>query len=167
MKKFFRGLGNTIFTLIIILMVIGLVGNLSAKSDKVYNIVKYRTYIIVSPSMKPAINPGDLIFVRKVDVDKIKEGDIITFKNEDMVSTHRVVKVDKNTITTKGDSNNTEDYPTDKKEIIGEFSFAIPKIGYVFAFATSLIGMVTIGCVIIFIFIYDFIFKENKKSKNN
>ncbi|MBU5316110.1 signal peptidase I [Clostridium bornimense] len=167
MKKFFRGLGNTIFTLIIILMVIGLVGNLSAKSDKVYNIVKYRTYIIVSPSMKPAINPGDLIFVRKVDVDKIKEGDIITFKNEDMVATHRVVKVDKNTITTKGDSNNTEDYPTDKKEIIGEFSFAIPKIGYVFAFATSLIGMVTIGCVIIFIFIYDFIFKENKKSKNN
>ena len=117
--------------------------------------------------MKPAINPGDLIFVRKVDVDKIKEGDIITFKNEDMVATHRVVKVDKNTITTKGDSNNTEDYPTDKKEIIGEFSFAIPKIGYVFAFATSLIGMVTIGCVIIFIFIYDFIFKENKKSKNN
>ena len=167
MKKFFRGLGNTIFTLIIILMVIGLVGNLSAKSDKVYNIVKYRTYIIVSPSMKPAINPGDLIFVRKVDVDKIKEGDIITFKNEDMVATHRVVKVDKNTITTKGDSNNTEDYPTDKKEIIGEFYFAIPKIGYVFAFATSLIGMVTIGCVIIFIFIYDFIFKENKKSKNN
>ena len=122
MKKFFRGLGNTIFTLIIILMVIGLVGNLSAKSDKVYNIVKYRTYIIVSPSMKPAINPGDLIFVRKVDVDKIKEGDIITFKNEDMVATHRAIKIDKNTITTKGDSNNVEDYPIDKKEVIGELN---------------------------------------------
>ena len=167
MKKLLKILGNIVFVLIIILMAIGLIGNLSAKSDKVYNMVKYRTYIIVSPSMKPAINPGDLIFVRKVDVDEIKEGDIITFNNEDIVATHRVVKVDKNTITTKGDSNNTEDYPTDKKEIIGEFSFAIPKIGYVFAFATSLIGMVTIGCVIIFIFIYDFIFKENKKSKNN
>ena len=77
MKKFLRVLGNIIFALIIILMTIGLMGNLSAKSDKVYNIIKYRTYIIVSPSMKPTINPGDLIFVRKVNVDKIKEGDTL------------------------------------------------------------------------------------------
>ncbi len=167
MKKFLRVLGNIIFALIIILMTIGLMGNLSAKSDKVYNIIKYRTYIIVSPSMKPTINPGDLIFVRKVNVDKIKEGDIITFNNEDIVATHRAIKVDDKTITTKGDSNNVEDYPIDKKEVIGKFTFAIPKIGYIFSFATSSIGMVTIGCIIIFIFIYDFIFKDNKKSKNN
>ena len=167
MKKFLRVLGNIIFALIIILMTIGLMGNLSAKSDKVYNIIKYRTYIIVSPSMKPAINPGDLIFVRKVNVDEIKEGDIITFNNEDIVATHRAIKVDDKTITTKGDSNNVEDYPIDKKEVIGKFTFAIPKIGYIFSFATSLVGMVTIGCIIIFIFIYDFIFKDNKKSKNN
>ena len=62
MKKFLRVLGNIIFALIIILMTIGLMGNLSAKSDKVYNIIKYRTYIIVSPSMKPTSNTGDLIF---------------------------------------------------------------------------------------------------------
>ena len=166
MKKFFKILGNIVFVLIMIFIVVGIVGNLSGKSDKLYNIVRYRTYVIVSPSMKPTIDAGDLIFIKKVDINNLKKGDIVSFKNDDIIATHRIVDIDDKKVVTKGDNNNIEDYPTDKSDIIGKFIFAIPKIGYVISYAMSPVGMVTIALVIIFIFIYDFIFRE-KKSKSN
>lgn len=166
MKKFFKILGNIVFVLIMIFIVVGIVGNLSGKSDKLYNIVRYRTYVIVSPSMKPTIDAGDLIFIKKVDINNLKKGDIISFKNDDIIATHRIVDIDDKKVVTKGDNNNIEDYPTDKSDIIGKFIFAIPKIGYVISYAMSPVGMVTIALVITFIFIYDFIFRE-KKSKSN
>ena len=166
MKKFFKILGNIVFVLIMIFIVVGIVGNLSGKSDKLYNIVRYRTYVIVSPSMKPTIDAGDLIFIKKVDINNLKKGDIVSFKNDDIIATHRIVDIDDKKVVTKGDNNNIEDYPTDKSDIIGKFIFAIPKIGYVISYAMSPVGMVTIALVITFIFIYDFIFRE-KKSKSN
>lgn len=164
MKKFFNRLGNILFIFAILLLVIGLLGSVSSKSDKIYDFVKFRSYIIVSPSMEPTINAGDMIFVKKVNVDKLEEGDIISFNKENIVATHRIINIDGDTVTTKGDNNNLEDTPIKKSDVIGKYSFRIPKIGYVFSFAISPVGLVTIGSIIIFIFIYDFIFREKKEK---
>ncbi len=41
-----------------------------------------------------AFNKGDLIFIRKVKVEKLKVGDIITFDNGKDITTHRIFKIE-------------------------------------------------------------------------
>lgn len=41
-----------------------------------------------------AFNKGDLIFIRKVKVEKLKVGDIITFDNGKDITTHRIISIE-------------------------------------------------------------------------
>ncbi len=97
--------------------------------------------VVLSGSMsgdaKDHIEAGDLIFARKVDADKLVEGNIISFMEEDStsVTTHRIIEiiVDENgehTFITKGDANNVEDMvPVTEDRIVGIYQFRIPKVG--------------------------------------
>ncbi|WP_162148678.1 signal peptidase I [Clostridium bornimense] len=164
MKKVIKVFGNLLFIIAVFILLIGLMTSLSSKSEKVYDVIKYRSYVIVTPSMKPTINPGDMIFVKKTDADKLEKGDIITFNKDNIVATHRIEEISDDSIITKGDNNNLEDTPINKSDVIGKFVFSIPKIGYIISFAISPIGLVTMGSIIVFIFIYDFIFREKKQK---
>lgn len=69
-----------------------------------------------SNSMKPYIEKGDAVIIKKVNSDnKIKVGDIIAYHNKDVneIIIHRVVKIkkknNKNIYITKGDANKSED----------------------------------------------------------
>lgn len=164
MKKVIKVLGNLLFVIVVFLLLVGLLTGLSSKSEKVYDVIKFRSYVIVTPSMKPTINPGDMILVKKTDIDKLEKGDIITFNKDNIVATHRIEEIDGDSIITKGDNNNLEDTPINKSDVIGKFMFSIPKIGYIISFAISPVGLVTMGSIIVFIFIYDFIFREKKQK---
>lgn len=164
MKKVIKVLGNLLFVIVVFSLLVGLLTGLSSKSEKVYDVIKFRSYVIVTPSMKPTINPGDMILVKKTDIDKLEKGDIITFNKDNIVATHRIEEIDGDSITTKGDNNNLEDTPINKSDVIGRFVFSIPKIGYIISFAISPVGLVTMGSIIVFIFIYDFIFREKKQK---
>lgn len=161
-KKYFL---DILIYLVIAILVFALLCNISSKSDKVYDIVKLRNYVIVTGSMKPTINPGDLVLVKKADVDTIKKGDIISFSKDGMTATHRVVAIEKDTVTTQGDSNNIHDNPIEKKYIIGKYLFKIPKAGYVFAFTSSIPGIILIVTLLICYFVYDFMIGSDSKSK--
>ncbi len=164
MKKVIKVLGNLLFVIVVFLLLVGLLTGLSSKSEKVYDVIKFRSYVIVTPSMKPTINPGDMILVKKTDIDKLEKGDIITFNKDNIIATHRIKEINGDSITTKGDNNNLEDTPINKSDVIGRFVFSIPKIGYIISFAISPVGLVTMGSIIVFIFIYDFIFREKKQK---
>lgn len=64
-----------------------------------------------------------------------KKGDIITFRIDDTVVTHRVTENRNGICTTKGDANKTAD-PVSVKEsqIIGRVVFSLPYLGYVIHF---------------------------------
>ena len=65
----------------------------------------------------------------KNEKDIFNEQDIIVFKQDDNIITHRIVKIDSNgEITTKGDANNTEDEPITEDKIIGKVVKIIPNI---------------------------------------
>ena len=81
------------------------------------NIFGYTFFEIVSGSMSPTIEKGDMIIV-KIDND-YKVGDIVSFKEEDSIITHRIVEKGDNYYVTKGDANNTVDNPIKKEQIIG------------------------------------------------
>lgn len=77
---------------------------------------------ITSSSMWPNLKRGDLVILKGVDsVDDIKAGDIVAFKTEDEgFVIHRVVEIEGETVTTKGDANTIEDVPWSGDQLIGK-----------------------------------------------
>ncbi len=135
----------------------------------------FQCYNVISPSMEPKYSVGDLIYVKKVDPNTIKEGDIITFvANEDLVvGTHRVVRVDAENqhFYTKGDANEIEDQnPVHFNNVIGVTRFSIPKLGYVSDFIQNPPGMyitILLGIILILaVFLPDMIDKKKIKKIN-
>ena len=91
-------------------------------------------YVILSGSMEPTIKTGSLCFInKKVDVQEIKKKDVIAFKLDDgTLVTHRVDKINKDGIITKGDNNKrVDDGVVTANNYVGKNIFWIPKVGYV------------------------------------
>ncbi len=119
----------------------------------------FKTFTIISGSMEPTINIDDVIIVKSVSKSDIQINDIITFKEDGEIITHRVkdLKVVDNQFiyTTKGDSNEVTDLQDVKYESIeGKYINKIPKIGKVFSliknkYIFSLILILLIICYII------------------
>ena len=69
----------------------------------------YTILEVVSGSMEPTINIGDLIVIN-VNDNNYKQGDIVTFRDiEGSFVTHRIINIDDEVMTTKGDNNDTID----------------------------------------------------------
>ncbi len=67
---------------------------------------------VSSQSMWPTLKKGDLIFLQGVDKpEDLEIGDIIAFQHPKGITVHRVVKVEGDLITTKGDANPLNDKP--------------------------------------------------------
>lgn len=83
-----------------------------------------------SGSMEPVIHVGSLITLKKQD--SYNSGDIITYKNEDnILITHRVVKISNGIVTTKGDANKVSDPTFSEENIVGRVTHIIPGVGYI------------------------------------
>ena len=79
----------------------------------------FRIFKVASGSMRPYLNVGDVILVKKNK--QYKEKDIITFEEtKKAFVTNRVVSVDEDKITTRGDANNTNDKPISKEKVLGK-----------------------------------------------
>ena len=61
--------------------------------DKIADFMGYKPFIVMSGSMETTINIGDLVIVKKVNSSSIHTGDIIAFKNGNIVISHRVKEV--------------------------------------------------------------------------
>ncbi len=105
----------------------------------------YRYYTVITPSMTPVYNVGDLVLVKIESADHINVGDVITFNpssDSEAYLTHRVTQklpdYQNTGITcfrTKGDANDTEDsFLVDEDRVIGRVTLKIPKVGYVIRF---------------------------------
>lgn len=91
--------------------------------------------VIITGSMKPVIDPGDMVIVKKLKGSEVKEGDIIQYKKDDIYIFHRIIKVveDKNQVKyqAKGDNNSVEDRELVSAEMIkGRVIKVIPKVGW-------------------------------------
>ncbi len=92
-------------------------------------VIFWRPYAIVTGSMEPAINRGDLIILKKTN--NIQIGDIISYKRRHTVITHRVYSINNGKIITKGDANSAPDpYTITHSNIIGKVWIRIPHAGW-------------------------------------
>lgn len=105
----------------------------------VAGIFKYKPTAIVSNSMHPIFDRGDVVIVEKLDRKKrknLKKYDIIEYKLNNIIVAHRIIYIEKHNdgsilYITKGDNNNTADNEkVSFNQIIGIVKFRIPKVGY-------------------------------------
>ena len=75
-------------------------------------------YNIKTGSMEDNIHVGDYILI--LHKEKYKVGDVVTYRKDNYLITHRIIKIDNDDIVTKGDANNIEDEKINKDEIVGK-----------------------------------------------
>lgn len=131
MKKLKKWFIRIIKILIILLFVYNLYNFICFRVLK-YKVVPINGYAlleVVSGSMEPTINIGDLIVIN-IKEKKYKKNDIITFcDKEGNFVTHRIISISDKNITTKGDNNEVEDGVISTKNIVGKYVFKISRGG--------------------------------------
>lgn len=94
----------------------------------------YKAYVITTNSMEPELKKDDVVVIKKVKADNLKQGDIITFKQNGETITHRIVQIDDiedgKLYITKGDNNNVQDEQGLRfDQIEGKLVIKIPQLG--------------------------------------
>ena len=156
MKKYFRRIGSSIATLLIIVAFASIYSlwHFSKIPGKPPSIFGYISMTVLTESMEPGLKVGDLIVVKTFNAEKAKVNDIITFKNtNNTLITHRIVDVvdKKNDVffQTKGDANNISDQDLIPKELVfGTLQFHIPKAGYIVSFLKSPPGLAIVATLL-------------------
>ncbi len=127
--------------------------------DDVPNVGGISPLIVLTESMDPTIKAGDIIFVKSVDPEDIRDGDVISFfdpaGNGTSVVTHRVERIGRDVngnvveFWTKGDNNNTADrLPVPKEALVGKWTeMGIPLIGHVALFMSTPYGLII--CILV------------------
>lgn len=139
-----RILSNAVFGLVLLLLAAVICLRVSGM----------QCFSIISGSMSPALNVGDLVIVYPVDFDKINVDDIITYTVSENIPavTHRVYSVDydKGELMTKGDANEDVDGMTvDKSAVIGKVFFSMPYVGRLTYAAGTKTGRLFAVCLLV------------------
>lgn len=111
----------------------------------VSGVFRYQMIAIASNSMVPVFERGDALIFDKSEKGNIKIGDVIAFRHDDKIVTHRVVKIKENSnmryFYTKGDANPSNDAnPTTEDEILGVVKIITKYIGYPTVWINELFG---------------------------
>lgn len=83
--------------------------------------IGYKPGYTTTTSMEPTMKVNSLFFVKTVDCNSVKVGDIIYFDYDGKAITHRIVSITSKTIRTKGDNNDVVDaFTITPKQIKGK-----------------------------------------------
>lgn len=116
--KVLKTIGQFILCLILIFFILLNIFSMNNKS-----LFGFRIYRVISGSMQPALQIGDVIIVKKSN--NYSERDIITYSNGLTTITHRIIAINNDEVITKGDANEVDDKPINKEQIVGKFFFRI------------------------------------------
>ena len=146
--------------------------------EEVPSVGGFLPLIVLTDSMYPEIESGDLIICHTADAEDIKVNDVIAFfdpaGNGSSIVTHRVLEVTEQdgqlAFRTKGDANNTEDKMLVPAEnLVAVYQSRIPGAGNIAMFMQSTTGLIV--CVVLPIILlvgYDIIrrrlYERNKKD---
>lgn len=107
----------------------------------------YSALIVLTGSMEPTIKAGEVIVIHEEDEYEI--GDILTYREGNILVTHRIIDKTETTYTTRGDANNTNDPAISKKTAVGKTVFHIPYIGTFILFIQTPVGLFCVLAILI------------------
>lgn len=150
-------ISTAIFVLLMIIIALILIYVIRVKTLTQQNRlgeIKVNFYTILTQSMYPTIEAGDIVITYKNEDKIYNEGDIITFVSTSSATngitiTHKVIEVSmlngEYYYRTKGDNNSTADSALVKdSNVIGRVVFRIPKAGYLQQFLVTRTGWIVL-----------------------
>ena len=111
----------------------------------VSGLFKYQMIAIATNSMIPTFAQGDAIIFEKIEKKDIKEGDVIVFRNNKKLISHRVINTKEGSsklyFQTKGDANKSPDVNwTSEDDVLGVVRRVVKYIGYPTVWINGLFG---------------------------
>ena len=158
--------------LVVIVFLVSLILVASFSKKNYLEVFGYSFFEVKSYSMYPELEKGDLIVVKKRESSEYEVGMIVTYlrPSDDTTTTHMIVSIDGNKVTTKGineETNKDNDLPFDIECIVGEVVTVWRGYGNVKEFVTNPIGIIII-ILTGFLIVEGFNFLEDKfTSKEN
>lgn len=107
----------------------------------------YGAAVVLSGSMEPEFSQGDLIVVKEADT--YAANDIVVYQDGGSLVVHRIVGLNGETVTTKGDANSVVDAPVSLSAIKGKVLFWIPFAGRAVSFLKTPVGTIAVIAVAI------------------
>jgi len=163
LMKVLKTLGQVVLFVILIFFI--LLNILSMNNKSLFG---FRIYRVISGSMQPALQIGDVIIIKKAN--NYAEKDIITYDNGLTTITHRIKSINGDEIITEGDANDAPDKPITKDRILGKYFFRISTFS---VFSIMLTGktiyliMVLVLFAILLFAISDRVTKNLEYRRNN
>lgn len=154
---------NNIILIFLIAILILVSYSKYVKKDEVVRIGKYAVLVVLTQSMEPAIEPEEILLIKKCDEYEI--GDIVTYVNLDRILiTHRIVQIDEYSFIAKGDNNKITDENSKIEAIQGKVIFHSKILGI---FVLHYLKMVIIAYLIIVVIMYlrKMVIKEKPNEK--
>ena len=106
--------------------------------------------VVMSGSMEPTLSVNDLVYIRQADTYEV--GDVVVYQSGNDLIIHEIIDIAGDTVTTKGEANNTPDEPISQQYIKGRMILAIPYVGALVQIVKSLPGtIILLGITILLI----------------
>ena len=108
--------------------------------------IGFHPVVVLSGSMVPTLNVGDVAVTRAAVTSQLVIGDVITYRAGSGLITHRIIDIEESPsgrlFYTQGDANATPDsQPTPEAAVVAELAYRIPRIGFMMGLADSQTGM--------------------------
>ena len=97
--------------------------------DKIPMPFGYGMSVVLSGSMESRLSVDDLVIIKATDSYNVN--DIVLYQDGNSLVIHRIIEIDGDTVTTKGDANNVADEPINKSQIKGVLVCDIAGLGAV------------------------------------
>ena len=123
--KTIMNLVYTVLAIIVIVLIYNLI-QITVLGKPYMNLFGYSLFQVKTGSMSGTIEVGDIVIVKLTK--EVEKEDIITYEQEQMLITHRIIEKQGNNLITKGDANNAEDKPITTDEVIGKVAYTIKNV---------------------------------------
>ena len=162
-----------IFIPIIIINVVMIVRSYT-DPDHIPSVFGYSPVIVLSGSMSPEFETGEMIIIKKVDPATLKVHDVICFMEEETAVTHRIMEVQQQDgatlYITQGDANSAEDAtPVSAEQIQGKYiGVHFPRLGDFAIWLQSTPGMLLfVGGPVVLFLLWDVVRRmvQSRQSK--
>lgn len=128
----------------------------------------YKPLVVISGSMEPILKVGGILYYKETKLDEYKENDIVVFKSNKYLVSHRIVEKNKDGFITKGDANkNIDSNVLSYNKALGKgTNWSIPYIGYYadFIYKNKRYLYITLVILIINRIISNYVEEDNEKD---
>lgn len=143
LKRWLRRAGATVLVLTAVALMTGAI---------IVSLAHVRLEPVLSGSMRPAIQPGDLAILRPVSVTHLHVGEVIAYHPPGQTAPvmHRIISINDRGLVTKGDANRTPDpwgRVTTQDTTVEHLVTVVPKVGWLVQVRRQL--LITAGGVLL------------------